>query len=86
MTTSATGLTTKAGRAIRMSASGKPFAMTSGGYRNYKAKAHKKHGTKVHAGMSMPGKATPKRVMRKKISNGINKSLYPLRMNKFWHM
>ena len=86
MTTSATGLTTKAGRAIRMSAKGKPFAMTSGGYRNYTAKAHKKNGTKVNAGMSMPGKATPKRVMRKKISNGINKSLYPLRMNKFWHM
>jgi len=75
MVSHATGMTTKAGRAIRMSENGKPFAMTAGGNCNYMAKAYKKNGNRVHAGMNIPGRAMPKDIMRRKISLGVRRSL-----------
>ena len=81
MVSHATGLKTKDRKAIRMSAKGKPFSVTAGGNRNYMAKAATKFGTKVTAGMRIPGKAMSKKILGRKISNGKSKAaMYPMMM------
>ena len=81
MVSHATGLKTKDRKAIRMSAKGKPFSVTPGGYRNYKAKAATKYGTKVTANTSIPGRAMSKKIFGRKVAKGKRaNSMYPMMM------
>jgi len=82
MVSHATGLKTKDRKAIRMSLNGKPFSVTPSGYRNYKAKAATKYGTKVTANTRIPGRAMSKAILGRKIAKGKRASsrMYPMMM------